>query len=572
MLEIYKEKNIVLNSVKKLYKGDLNKIYYSVYCSKNNCSNFSFNDFSQCALHCQENKILSSKISQYYEDFLVLLINNIKDQITTKIWESESDESIAKFYDFFEVGLIERMTTQVMHMLESIEIIFEEIYFPSDMANNSFEIEVLKYINLITYTNCVFNTESLFVDQRAYFIKCEFLKKLNLYPFLGIEGSEIYHYNKCIFKNKVWFQPSIFLSEVNYNVFQECFFESDIVVDRLHFKKNLFKLPNFNNDEETEFFQDDFNSMKNFYSAKIILIKKCIFDLDFKLNGFDDIYLNNLKLYNIDFKTDNLVVKSLKILDTKFESKLEIKNRVIQNFEFKNSNVEKVFDSFESRFEKSYFYKSIFTDFAGFEKVEFGLEDQDVEAYQAKFIYTTFMSFSNFRQTKFHSGLDFENSNLKEQPNFLKTEISSKNTNRETFRIVKHSFDNVGNKIEANKFYSEEMDAYRREMKGKFKPSERFVFCMNNFVSEFGTSYLKPILLLIILFEVYIILLSYYGGAYSIYGTIVQLDILDSLAKDFLLFSRFLKAGFEFVSLIFYILSGILIWQIAVAIKRHTQR
>lgn len=269
---------------------------------------------------------------------------------------------------------------------------------------------------------------------------------------------------------------------------------------------------------------------------------------------------------------DDLVFKNLKILDTKFKSKLEIKNRVVRDFRFENSNVEKVFDSFESKFEKSYFYKSIFTDFAGFEKVEFGLEGQDIEAYQAKFIYTTFMSFSNFRRTKFLSGINFENSNLKEQPNFLKTRISSKNTNRETFRIVKHSFDSVGNKIEANKFYSEEMNAYRREMKGKFKPSERFVFCMNNFVSEFGTSYLKPILLLIILFEVYIILLSYYGGAYSIYGTIVQLDILNSLAKDFLLFSRFLKAGFEFVSLIFYILSGILIWQIAVAIKRHTQR
>ena len=194
----------------------------------------------------------------------------------------------------------------------------------------------------------------------------------------------------------------------------------------------------------------------------------------------------------------------------------------------------------------------------------FGIEDKNTEEYQAKFIYTTFMSFSNFRGTKFLSGLDFENANLKEQPNFLKTDISPKNTNRETFRIVKHSFDHVGNKIEANKFYSEEMNAYRREMKGKFKPSERFIFCMNNFISEFGASYLKPILLLIILFEVYIILLSYYGGSYSLYGAIIQLDMLNHLAKDFLLFSRFLKLGFEFVSLIFYMLSAILIWQIAV--------
>ena len=101
--------------------------------------------------------------------------------------------------------------------------------------------------------------------------------------------------------------------------------------------------------------------------------------------------------------------------------------------------------------------------------------------------------------------MDFENSNLKEQPNFLKTDISSKNTNRETFRIIKHSFDTSGNKIEANRFFVKEMQAYRKEVSKEKKCSERFIFFMNGFLSEFGGSYFKPILLLIILFEMYII-------------------------------------------------------------------
>lgn len=227
---------------------------------KNNCSNPSVSGFSKCALHCPEDKVEINKISEYFESFIKLFINNIRDQITTKVWESESKESIAKFYDFFEVGLIERISEPVIDTIQSIDLIFEEIYFPSNIIHGSFEFQVLKYINSIKYINCTFNTKYL-IAQRSYFIECDFLKDVNLYPFLGVENSEIYHYIKCNFQSKVCFQPSIFLGEVNYNVFKNCFFESELIVDSLNFKKNLFYFPDFNNEEDVEILQDYFNDI-----------------------------------------------------------------------------------------------------------------------------------------------------------------------------------------------------------------------------------------------------------------------------------------------------------------------
>ena len=89
------------------------------------------------------------------------------------------------------------------------------------------------------------------------------------------------------------------------------------------------------------------------------------------------------------------------------------------------------------------------------------------------FEYVTFLSFTNFRNTTFYSGLNLENSNLKEAPNFLNIDINPKFTNRETFRIIKNSFDKIGNNIEANKFFVFEMNKYEEELKKKPMSQEK---------------------------------------------------------------------------------------------------
>lgn len=555
---------------------------------ENICDRQSYRDLNKCVLHCGESSI-TENVDKYLEDFYETFEGFIKSKFFSKFEstlvdldeeEQRVEDNITKSYiseydNFLDEFYKSAPRADFIKKLNSIQIKVKGLIFPQSTLKTFQDYKyhyLFSEIWSIKFYECEFHSFSFDSGVNSQYISCIFHEKVRMIPLIKDLKEGAYRYTYCHFEKDIVVESSGEVKEIASNIFQECVFRGNIELKNLAFTETIFSFPDLESPSRNASTECLLRYDEERLYIKSLVIDNCVLSKDFKINGFDKEYLDKIKKENLDCKPTCLTISNLEIKNTKFKSKLEIKNRVIQDFEFKNSNVEKVFDSFESRFEKSYFYKSIFTDFAGFEKVEFGLEGQDVEAYQAKFIYTTFMSFSNFRHTKFHSGLDFENSNLKEQPNFLKTYISPKNTNRETFRIVKYSFDNVGNKIEANKFYSEEMDAYRREMKGEFKPSERFVFCMNNFISEFGTSYLKPILLLIILFEIYIILLSYYGGAYSLYGTIVQLDILNSLAKDFLLFSRFLKAGFEFVSLIFYIFSGILIWQIAVAIKRHTQR
>lgn len=429
----------------------------------------------------------------------------------------------------------------------------------------------------MTFKKCQFSFLYFSEIYNCYHEFCKFTEDVLISPSPKVTNKEgdasiKYRYISCTFENNVSLSPSGFSREVHCNIFSSCSFEKNISINNLKINKNLFLFPDPLNEFNIDSIKQDFNKIKNCYKINSLSIKNCIFESDFRINGLGREYIENLKFYGCEFGESILTINSLEIIDTKFDSKVEIKYRVIEDFKFFNSNVAKVFDSFESRFEQLYFYKSIFTDFAGFEKAEFGLKGKDIEKYQAKFIYTTFMSFSNFRYTKFLSGLDFENSNLKEQPNFLKTDISSKNTNRETFRIIKHSFDTSGNKIEANRFFVKEMQAYRKEVSKEKKCSERFIFFMNGFLSEFGGSYFKPILLLIILFEMYIIALSYVGLDLLPSNILSSLDIANSLTKEFLLYSLFLRKDFEFISLVFYILSVILIWQIVVSIKRHTQR
>lgn len=86
-----------------------------------------------------------------------------------------------------------------------------------------------------------------------------------------------------------------------------------------------------------------------------------------------------------------------------------------------------------------------------------------------------------FRNAKFHKGVDLSKSNFNyvAGANFLGCEIEDnkkeKVTNRETFRVIKHCFDSIGNHLEANKFFAEEMKAKKRELMGPLNLLQRFL-------------------------------------------------------------------------------------------------
>ncbi len=242
-------------------------------------------------------------------------------------------------------------------------------------------------------------------------------------------------------------------------------------------------------------------------------------------------------------------------------------------------NFKKLFDAYSSKFITFKAQRSIFEDFTGFEKCEFGAEGDEAKD-KVEFEYVTFLNFTNFRKAKFYNGLDFEHTNLKEPPNFLNAEITPKNTNRETYRIIKHSFEKIGNQLEANKYFSYEMTKYREELqRKKVLSAERAVFWFNSKISNFGSTVLRPLLLMVTFAALYYLAVLGYEGnlLYKIHEP--ANPFIDSFMTQANLFSkgippygRFLKEGMEFVTLIFHICFLIFTWHFIIAVKRCTKR
>lgn len=307
-------------------------------------------------------------------------------------------------------------------------LVLAEIIFPTRDSRDGFD-----YMKL------------LIKIQEIHFLRCIFhLKTLDLYP------NKIF-YDECIFVNEFYIYPINMLENALDSVFSICKFTKNIEilginVDNENNKNNKFEYPLFS---DCSF-------------GKRLSINNCSFDESIFNNQDERLILDNLKIDDCSFNDKCLLnfsdIDLLEIYDCEFLSKLEIKDSNIGKLIFKNSNVKGIFDSFESSFTQFQMEKSIFEDFAGFEKVVFGKKSKD---YLSFFTYVTFKNFSNFREAQFLSGLDLSRVNLKEQPNFLNAYIEPKNTNRETFRIIKNSFDKNGNHIEANKYFSQEMKAYK---------------------------------------------------------------------------------------------------------------
>jgi len=181
--------------------------------------------------------------------------------------------------------------------------------------------------------------------------------------------------------------------------------------------------------------------------------------------------------------------------------------------------------------------------------------------------------------SKIRKSLNLDNS-LINNINMQGTDIPQAETTRETFRLIKHSFDKTGNTIEANKYFSKEMEAYRRELKkAKGSKEELLVFHIGRLLSNFGQSYIRPAKLLFILVSLkYLIIRSL---NYNIAPSNLFTETLIGLN---LVFDDFIKIitptpllptltpGAEFFSMLYNITFSVLVWQIIVALKRHTKR
>lgn len=562
-------------------------------CPFQGCTNNKFASHKECALHCVKSNYQDDKLKGVLAEFYNLLRIYIADFMnsapapTSRSIHSLLNSSASsykrdlgidisqkvrdyKFIDEENRNLIRRANTHDL-------IILSNIHFPyRDNQDNFDYFKLLELFSEIHLLDCHLYIGNWRLEDVIFFFQgCIFYNWFDITPIRMLSNDTNCLFSECEFKTKVKVSSTEISNIYENNIFSGCSFGEILTVDNVVLKK-----------EFTGFVD---KSQINTFSIEIL---KCIFE--------DKCKLNSMKIIN------------LKIDDTEFRSKLEIKETTVQVLIFNNSNVNKIFDSFKSKFVKARFSKSIFNEFAGFEEVQFGLLDKfDDNNFKTVFEHVTFMDFSSFRGSSFESGLNFSKTNLKDKPNFLNVKVNPSNTKRETFRIIKNSFDDVGNKLEANKFFAKEMMAYsielddikskevehirkvkeddeggkvKRYKKAKgYKDSRRarWVFNANNFISEFGENYLRPIFILIVSVIVYTVITlchKWYFDSHDYFMSWKWFDTISSFFNEFAInilpFRIFIKDrnGIEFISLFFYIWFAVLIWQIIVSVKRHTQR
>lgn len=575
------------------------------------------------------------------EEFEIIFIKIICNSLESSFREYKKNKF--NINDFLILSKLEEnnldFNYESLFLIEDIELIIDRVSFPSNYKIIKKVEGIIKNIYSVKWNSCTITFDINEYIERSEFNECYFTRKIFLQKSIPSLNNKPYYENftflECTFEKDVtigW--ETIGRLEICKGLFLDCVF-----INNLKLLNTFFKFPFFSNSELYSSTEYDSLCVYPIRYIKKIVIEDCIFDSNFTINGID-LDKINIKNYLSDLKY-SVFIEDLHIKNSKFNNKFELKYSLVENIDFDNSNVDGIFDVYKSSFTKAKFFKSIFKDFAAFEYAVFG--DGGKENI-TDFIYTTFKDFSNFRNTKFKSGLNFSSANIKQEPNFLNTDINLVGTDRETLRIIKNSFEKSNNKIEANRFFVHEMNAYRKEI--RVVPDMKFLFhkvkllkksdilgifnrlivfiksvgvsskgcrrpkfiCfykipkyiiffvkkifdflpiffrniivnVNYYISGFGASYIRPLTLLLVSVALYTYMYEQYKKHWRVreYALPYNLDFiteqLNMAARNFLPFARFIseKSGFEFASLMFYVLFGVLTWQTIVAVKRHTQ-
>lgn len=513
----------------------------------------SYEDYKECVLHCSKEKAARDYHTSFdmLDDFYKQLIIYIVEQIY-KTKEPVHGIGFEDIYRYFGISnsivpINDSQKKNVEKVLKDQIVVFDHIAFPVRDEREKFDYQpVINMLGRIHFNYCNFYLGWLDMPEtEVYFQDCGFYENWHIADYAMLENVDDVIYQECTFYDNVSASNSG-NKDIKYKLqnsqFMNCTFNKALELEHVTIEKPLF-----NNGEYKTFNMRELN------------ISNCAFKDRFILNQ-----------YNIE---------SVSIVSSVFEKKFEFKENTTTSLIIENSNFTELAEFFGTSFIKFYIYKSIFTDYIGFEHCTFGKEDVD-DIGVAEFKYSTFLNFVNFRNTKFLSGLDLENINFKESPNFLKSEIDLDKTNRETFRIIKYSFDKIGNHVEANRFFAFEMQKYKEELSSNsWLEQKKLVLWFNDKISNFGQDFYRPLSMLLVSIIAFSSLYYAFNERwlyriapdYNIYFESIS-AFINGLAKGLIPFSKFFVPGMEFISLLFYVVNLTLIWQIVVAVKRHTKR
>ena len=427
-------------------------------------------------------------------------------------------------------------------------IYFQGIKFPPALgkgdrlvSNSRKDIERYKFWNCYFYDNIIDYAKSFEKDTNDICAELSFRNS-------DIEGSIVFsrfngEYQKITFTDDCNIENELVLS----NAFDELSLE-ETKVKKISIKRGVYS-----------------KDKKNKLSIKGSNIKELSIDTDAISASLD--------IQNMKTKINSIVIDNINI------EKLNFKNFKVGKLKIKNSNFQ----------EES---KNILEDIA-IDKFEIEKITQDAKYIQFNHIKINKMFYAKkveFKNTYFN---DFNIKKAKieiDKTSFIDSHLSSIewgdisqiNAGKQIFRQLKFVNDSQKNHIEANHFYAMEMKKYKEEiskkpLKGHIQ--EKFVLYINEKVSNFGQSYIKPMFW--ILFFICLYSLIIYGNEHYwlMYVSPEISELLNTVMhwlnyplKEFKALEKFLKKDYEFMSLIFNIIFSILIWQLIVALKRYTKR
>lgn len=356
------------------------------------------------------------------------------------------------------------------------------INFPEDSSQRFNEF--ISSFNKIRFGSCSFHNNIGYSDNIEFFQNCIFYKAV----IIGRRKEDNHSYfNNCTFKGRINnYQEKKSKIDINGNIFNKCLFEvdSDNLLEHIHFKKAKFTGEIFTNIKKlTRIYFDDCEFNIKFSLSKILSIEELIINNSIFNKGFSLYNIQKINFLNInDTKVNDISsINYCKNIDKLF-FKLNIVNS--KDFLIENTNII-----------DSDFYKTEFLGNVSFYKTNF-LElvtfNETLFSKKVNFQHTKLKDKVSFRNSKFEAELNLIDSIIDKNANFLDIKLSEfkKLSNRETARIIKNSFEQENNIIEANRFYALEMKEREKELNLIKNPFEWLVFKFHGLSSNHSQNWL----------------------------------------------------------------------------------
>jgi len=224
---------------------------------------------------------------------------------------------------------------------------------------------------------------------------------------------------------------------------------------------------------------------KNDEIIRFFIYSTNIDNLNIKSIYIETMFISNSKIQSVAFERtsikshlklrDNPIIKNAKFDIMLFDenSYVEIENCNFEDLTINNCHAQpKYFSLLNSKVEKSVTITGSELNNYAFDTVD--MSKAKILMYNSNFMGNSFTKFNNVKWGEFVLWKDINN--------------------RDTFRQLKHVNDQQGNYIQANKFYSLEMEKYGEEVSATKNFPEWLVFVISKNLSNFSQSWILPIL------------------------------------------------------------------------------